>query len=61
MYGLVAIISAGVTIASFVYFQQAGSHWSLASAVLFLIVTVVTGGVFLSSKVNRKEDIHITE
>jgi hypothetical protein len=34
---------------------------TLVGAIVFLIATVGLGGVFLSSRVNKKEEIHITE
>jgi hypothetical protein len=33
----------------------------LALMILFLIGTLVFGGLFLSGRVNKGEDIHITE
>ena len=33
----------------------------LLLGIVFLIATVGLGGFFLSGRVNRKEDIHITE
>lgn len=33
----------------------------LIGVVIFLIVTLVFGGMFLSGRVNKNDDIHITE
>ena len=61
MYAISALVSIIIAIASFVYFQNTAENVYLALAVAFTLVAIVTGGVFLSSKVNKKEDIHITD
>lgn len=61
MYAALATLSAAIAIASFIYFQQNGNVIVLVAAVVFVILTVVTGGVFLSTRLNKSEDIHITD
>lgn len=60
MYALLAVLSALSAVGSFVYFQRNGGAAVLVTAVVFVVITVVTGGIFLSTKLNKKEDIHIT-
>jgi hypothetical protein len=61
MYGLLAAVSLLLTIVSFWLFYSRESTIGLVAAIVFLVATVGLGGVFLSGRVNRKEDIHITE
>lgn len=61
MYAALAILSVAIAIASFIYFQQNGNAIALVAGIVFVILTVVTGGVFLSTKLNKNEDIHITD
>lgn len=62
MYGLLALVSAIVAAGSFYCFKvYGGGMIALVVGILFVFVMVAFGGVFLSAKVNRKEDIHITD
>jgi sugar phosphate permease len=62
MKGLLAFVSLILTVVSFVMYQRSADNklW-LAGFIVFLIVTLVFGGLFLSGRVNKGEDIHITE
>jgi len=60
--GLLAFISLIITVVSFVVYQRSGDNkmWFIA-AIVFLILTLVFGGLFLSGRMNKTEEIHITE
>ena len=60
--GLLALVSLIITIVSFVFYQRSGDNkmWFI-SAIVFLILTLVFGALFLSGRVNKTEEIHITE
>jgi sugar phosphate permease len=62
MNGLLALVSLVLTVASFLMYQRSADNklW-LAGFILFLIGTLVFGGLFLSGRVNKGDDIHITE
>ena len=62
MNALLALVSLILTIVSFLMYQRSADNklW-LVGFVLFLIATLVFGGLFLSGRVNKGEDIHITE
>ena len=62
MNALLALVSLILTVVSFLMYQRSGDNklW-LVGFVLFLIATLVFGGLFLSGRVNKGEDIHITE
>ncbi|PYT00114.1 MAG: hypothetical protein DMF63_09100 [Acidobacteria bacterium] len=59
---LLAVVALILTVASFLMYQRSADNklW-LAGFILFLIVTLVFGALFLSGRVNKGEDIHITE
>ena len=62
MNALLALVSLVLTVVSFLMYQRSADNklW-LAGFVVFLIATLVFGGLFLSGRVNKGEDIHITE
>lgn len=61
LYLLLALVSLLLTAGSFYQYRQTASGIYMVLALIFLIATVALGGFFLSGRVNRKEDIHITE
>ncbi len=62
MNGLLAVVSLVLTALSFwMYRGSADNKLWLVLLILFLIGTLVFGGLFLSGRVNKGEDIHITE
>jgi hypothetical protein len=63
LYGLLAFVSLILTVGSFyLYFGNQGANvLYLVLAIVFLVATVGLGGLFLSGRVNKGEDIHITE
>lgn len=61
MNGILAFVSLLLTVVCFWLFYSRESTVALVGAIIFLVATVGLGGVFLSGRVNKKEDIHITE
>lgn len=60
--GGLAFLSAIATIVSFWQFQSKdGGQMFIILGILFLIATIVFGAMFLTGRVNKTEDIHITE
>ena len=57
---LVSVIVAGYFIYSFQTSANANSN-SLIIGIVFALLAVVFGGLFMFGRVNRHEDIHITE
>lgn len=58
LYAVLALVCA---VAAILVFKMASSSLLIGLAILFAILTIVFGGLFLSSRVNKNEDIHITE
>lgn len=61
LYGLLSFVSLIGTVAFFYLYFGNQNVLFLIVALVFLVATVGLGGFFLSGRVNRKEDIHITE
>ena len=63
LYGLVALIS--FAIAGWLFFAKRGeadgSIVPLVIAIILIVVGIIFGALFLSGRVNKTEDIHITE
>jgi hypothetical protein len=62
LYAVLALVSAVLAIVFF--FQWTGSDDNKLFLVIFVIFVLATlgfGGLFLSGRVNKTEDIHITE
>ena len=60
--GLLAVISLVLTALSFwMYTRSAENSMYIIGVVIFLLAFLFFGGMFLSGRVNRGDDIHITE
>ncbi len=60
--GLLAVVALALTALSFWMYRSSPDNtiW-LVGVVLFLLGTLAFGGMFLAGRVNKGEDIHITE
>ena len=61
LYGLLAFISAIATGISFWRFQNSGQTYLIILTLIFLVAAVGLGAMFLTGRVNKPDDIHITE
>lgn len=61
MYALLALVSLLVAGGSFYYFQQKGTTLFMILGIVFAILGAVFGVIFLSGRINKTDDIHITE
>ena len=62
MNALLALVSLIVAIGSFYYFQvKEGGTLFLIVGIIGAILAAVFGIIFLSSRLNKTDDIHITE
>jgi drug/metabolite transporter (DMT)-like permease len=62
LFALLALVSAVLSAVCFyVYLNRTPETMYFVGSILFIVLTVILGGLFLSGRVNRKEDIHITE
>lgn len=61
MYALLALVSLLVFAGSFYQYRQSAATMWLILALLGVVGIVAFGALFLSGRVNKGEDIHITE
>ena len=62
LYGLLSLVALVLTALSFwQYTASADNKMWLVLCVVLLLAFLALGGMFLSGRVNRNEDIHITE
>lgn len=63
LYAVLALVSAVIAVFSFMSYKSSGNGNTLmlVVAIIFLLLTLGLGAMFLSGRVNRGEDIHITE
>ncbi len=61
MYALLALVSFIVAGVSFYYFQQRDTTLFMILGIVFAILGAVFGIIFLSGRINKTDDIHITE
>lgn len=60
--GLLALVSLVLTAGSFYFYRNSGgTTMYFVAVIVFLILTLVFGGLFLSGRMNKTEEIHITE
>lgn len=60
--GLIAVVALVLTAGSFyMYVKSPQNTMFLIGVILFLIVMLIFGGMFLSGRVNKNDDIHITD
>ncbi len=62
LYAVLALVSA--VAAAFAFYKYTSSDDNkvfLVAAIVGVLATIVLGGLFLSGRVNKNEDIHITE
>ena len=62
LYGLLALVSAaGAVFFLFIKEKQEGNMIPLVIGIICIVVTIIFGGLFLAGRVNKTEEIHITE
>jgi uncharacterized membrane protein len=61
MKALLALVCLVVTGVTFYMYTSSANTLYFVVAVVFLILTLIFGGMFLAGRVNKTDDIHITE
>lgn len=58
---ILALVSAIIAVFSFLQYQKTAGTMYLIGTLVFLLAALALGSMFLSGRVNKTEDIHITE
>ncbi|MFV0388205.1 MAG: hypothetical protein ACK5NT_05570 [Pyrinomonadaceae bacterium] len=66
VYAVLALICAiGTAVCFYLYISHPNAESAnmlyFVGAIILLVITLITGALFLSGRVNKSEDIHITE
>jgi sugar phosphate permease len=61
MNGLLALVCLAIAAVSFYFYRESNNTMLLVAFLVFVLGLIVFGGMFLSGRVNKSEDIHITE
>jgi len=61
LYALLALVSVIVFAGSFYQYRQTAATMWMILMFAGIVAAVIFGGLFLSGRINRQEDIHITE
>jgi len=65
LYAIVALIAVGIAIWQFIVFvgqpPRSVSYTPIIVAAICALIALICGGLFLSGRVNKTDDIHITE
>ena len=59
--GLVAIVCLAIAAVCFYYYTKNAQTLYIIIAIVSAVLMIVFGGLFLSGRVNKTEEIHITE
>ena len=63
LYGLISLVSFAIAI--WLFFGKRGaadaSTTPLIIAIILIVIGIIFGGLFLAGRVNKTEEIHITE
>ncbi len=61
LFAILALISAVIAVLSFLRYQSSANTLLFVVAIIFILLTLGFGAMFLAGRVNKTEDIHITE
>jgi hypothetical protein len=61
MFAVLALISAVIAVVTFLNYQKSASTMMIVVAVICIVATLGFGAMFLAGRVNKQDDIHITE
>ncbi|RMH33991.1 MAG: hypothetical protein D6687_06220 [Acidobacteria bacterium] len=59
--GILALIFAVVAFFSFRQYQESGDATMFWVTIVFVVLTIVSAGIFLAKKFSKREEIHITQ
>ena len=59
--GLLAVASLALAVVFYVVYRGNANNLYIILTIVFAILFIVFGGMFLSGRVNKTEEIHITE
>jgi Co/Zn/Cd efflux system component len=61
LFAVLALVTAIVAIVSFLSYQRNANTMMFVISIICILATLGFGAMFLSGRVNKQDDIHITE
>ena len=61
LFAVLALVSAVGAVVTFLNYQKSANTTMIIIAIICVVGTLGFGAMFLSGRVNKQEDIHITE
>ncbi len=61
LFAVLALVSAVISVVTFLQYRDTRNTTMIVIAVICIIATLGFGAMFLAGRVNKQEDIHITE
>lgn len=61
LYAIIALVTAIGAVFSWMQYTSSANMLFMVLFIVLVLVTIVCGALFLSGRVNKNEDIHITE
>lgn len=61
LFAVLALIAAVGAVVTFLSYQKSGNTMLFVVVILCILATLGFGAMFLAGRVNKQEDIHITE
>jgi len=61
LFAVLALVAAIIAVVSFLSYQRSANTMMFVVTIICVIATLGFGAMFLSGRVNKQDDIHITE
>jgi len=61
LFAVLALVSAVIAVVTFLNYQKSANTTMVIIAIICIIATLGFGAMFLAGRVNKQDDIHITE
>jgi len=61
LFAVLALVSAVIAVVTFLNYQKSANTTMIIIAIICIIATLGFGAMFMAGRVNKQEDIHITE
>jgi len=61
LFGLLAVVCAAIAAYVFYSIREDTGTMTIVMGGIFVLLTIIFGAMFLTKRVNKTEDIHITE
>ncbi len=61
LFAVLALVSAVIAVVTFLNYQKSANTMMIVLAIICIVATLGFGAMFMAGRVNKTDDIHITE